>query len=152
MSRSLAHLIASRAPSTHEKSSGLWTQPRSTFTVPSRCRSRARARRRGSAEDLFKQLADRMAEEDVAFLDSRRGARRNTETHVAEVAHLPALLTRQADDDHSLLPCHIDRPQDIPAVSARRDGEEDIALAAVGADLAREDLVVTVVVADRRQG
>src|SRR5947207_13087858 len=142
MFRSLAHLIASRAPSIHEKSSGLWTQPRSTFTVPSRSRRRARGVRRGSAEDLFKQLADRMAEEDVAFLDARRGARRDTETDIAEIAHLPSLRAREADDRHPLLPRHLDRPHDIPAVAARGDGEENIALAAVGADLAREHLVV----------
>src|SRR5712691_1175604 len=104
-----------------------------------------------SAENLLEELADRMANEDVALLDAGRGGRRDAEAHVAEVAHLATVLACQADDGHSILAGRFDRPHDVAAVAARGDGEEDGPGAPVGAHFAREDLVIAVVVADRRQ-
>src|SRR6266436_4514425 len=104
-----------------------------------------------SAENLLEELADRVANEDVALLDAGRGGGRDAEAGVAEVAHLATALACQADDGHPLLSGSLDRPQDVSAVAARGDGEEDVPGAPVGAYFAREDLVVTVVVADRRQ-
>src|SRR4030095_9441124 len=104
MPRSLAQRIASRAPSIQQKSSGRWTQPRSTFRVPSRSRSRAGRIRPGLAQDLFEELADSVANEDVALLDAWRRDRRHAETHIAKVAHLATALARQADDGHALVP------------------------------------------------
>src|SRR3989442_679203 len=120
-------------------------------SAPSRSRSRAGRIRRESAEDLFEELADRMANEDVALLDAGCRGRRDAEAHVAEIAHLATAFARQADDDHLLLARGLDRLQDVGAVAARRDGEEDVAFPAVGAHFAREDQVVAIVVGDRRE-
>jgi len=57
------------------------------MSSPSRSRSRAGRIRRESAEDLFEELADRMANEDVALLDAGCRGRRDAEAHVAEIAH-----------------------------------------------------------------
>src|SRR4030095_3837286 len=151
MPRSLAHRIASRAPSIQQKSSGRWTQPRSTFRVPSRSRSRAGRIRHESAEDLLEKLADRVANEDVALLDTWRRGGRNAEAHVAEVAYLATALAGQADHGHPFLSSRLDGPQDVAAVATRGDGEENIPCPPVSADFTREDLVIAVVVADRSQ-
>src|SRR5262249_21037330 len=150
MPRSFAHLIASRAPSTQQKSSGLWTQPRSTFRVPSRSRSRAARIRLGSAEDLLEELTDRMTNEDVALLDAGRRGRRDAEAYVAEITHLATALARKADDSHVLFPGSLDRSHDVAAVAARGDGEQDVPCPSVCTHFTRENLVVAVVVTDRR--
>src|SRR5437588_10416628 len=86
----------------------------------------ARPHRPGSTEDLLEELADRMANEDVAFLDAGRRGRGDAEAHVAEVAHLATALARQADDGHPLVARCLDGAQDVGTVAARRDGEEEV--------------------------
>src|SRR5438445_390267 len=104
-----------------------------------------------SAENLLEQLTDRMPDEDVALLDARRRCRRNAEAYIAQLTHLAAVRTGEAHHLHALAARGLDRPHDVAAVAAGRDGQEHVAFAPVGSDLAREDLVVPVVVADRGQ-
>src|SRR5713101_2437960 len=126
MPRSLAHRIASRAPSIQQKSPGRWTHPQSTFSVPSRSRSRAGRIRSLSAEDTLEQLADCVANEDVTLLDAGCRGRRNAKAQIAEVAHLATAFAGQADDGHPLFPGCLDRPHDVAAVAARGDGKQDV--------------------------
>src|SRR5436190_17577173 len=105
--------------------------------VPSRSSRSAGRARRGSAEDLFEELTDRMANENVAFLNAGRGARRHAKTDVAETAHLATVLAGQTDHGHLLFTCGLDRAHDVAAVAAGRDREEHIPGAPVGAHLAR---------------
>src|SRR5262245_22210940 len=144
--RSLAQRIASRAPSVQQKASGRWTQPRSTFRVPSRSRRRAGRIRSPSTEDALEELTERVADENVTLLNTRCRGRRNAKAQIAKIAHLPAALACHADDSHVLFAGNLDGSHDVPAVAARRDREQDVPRAPVGTHLACEDFVVAVVV------
>ena len=60
-----------------------------------------------------------MTNEDVAFLDTWSRVARNTEHDVAEVPHLAAVGTGEADYHHAFAACGLNRPQNIRAIATR---------------------------------
>ena len=62
--------------------------------------------------------------------------------------HLPTGLSGEADDVNMLLPCRIDRPQDVRRTPRCRNRDEDISRMAEAEDLPLEQPLVSVVVAD----
>src|SRR5947207_181262 len=101
--------------------------------VPSRSSSSAGGARRGSAEDLFQELTDRVTDENMTFLNAGRRGRRHAETDIAEIAHLATVLAGQPDHGHPLFTSGLDRAHDVAAVAAGRDREQHVALAPVRA-------------------
>src|SRR3989454_7196649 len=95
------------------------------------------------------QLAEHVPDQDVRLLDARRvRARRHAQAEIDQTLERPAVATGEADGLDAELPAHLDRAQYARGAAAGGDGERDVAPGAERAHLAREHLVVAVVVGD----
>ena len=87
------------------------------------------------------------------FLDARRARMRHIQMDVGigqQLAQLAAILASQGDHAHLALERRFGRRQHVGGIAGRRDRQQDVAGLAQGLHLLAEDLVETVVVADRR--
>lgn len=82
----------------------------------------------------------------MGFLNVRRHARGDVEQNVTQFCHGAAALAGQADRGHAHLARHMQSRDDVLRVAARRDADEDAALAAMRLDLAGEDGLIVVIV------
>src|SRR5207249_1912202 len=95
------------------------------------------------------ELAEHVPDQDVRLLDARRvRARRHAQAEIDQTLERPAVATGEADGLDAELPAHLDRAQYARGAAAGGDGERDVAPGAERAHLAREHLVVAVVVGD----
>jgi hypothetical protein len=91
-------------------------------------------------------------EHDVRGLDVLGVGRWHDQCDVGKAAQLPALTAEQADRAQPQATCLREGPQQIAAAAAGADAEQDVAAAAEGLHLPRVDLVIADVIGPRRQG
>src|SRR3989454_8418229 len=95
------------------------------------------------------ELAEHVPDQDVRLLDARRvRARGHAQAEIDQAGERPAVAAGEADGLDAELPAHLDRAQYARGAAAGGDGERDVAPGAERAHLAREHLVVAVVVGD----
>ena len=93
-----------------------------------------------------------MADRDVHFLNPRGTSRGNAQAKVARGSHLASRFTRQPDDDDIALASRLNGAQDIPAVAAGGDCQQDVARSGVSRELAGKHLFISVIVSNRGEG
>jgi hypothetical protein len=97
------------------------------------------------------RLAQQVADRDVALLDPRRDVRRHRHTGVAARDEGRAARAGEPDHAHPSPARGLDGEHHVLRRAARRDRDQHVARAAERLDLAREHLLVAVVVRDRGQ-
>ena len=94
------------------------------------------------------QLADDMAQHDVALLDAWGVGAGYVEQQASAFAHLATAGTSHRDDAHTQFMGHLVGLEDILAVAAGRDANQHVTLLGGTAQQAGKDIFVAVVVAD----
>jgi len=97
----------------------------------------------------FRYLTENVKQKLVRFLDARSRVRANNQVDVGGTCREAASFAQQCDSLHFAASCLFNGGEDIARLSACRQGNQNIAGLCECLYLTREDLLKTVVVANR---